>query len=111
MRCWVLPIVFIKTGHYWSQILCLETRVEKFTKREVLEQNIEAEVSERHFILFYFVISLPSQSVLDVITDIGTLVCLRWLQKERQKQASNLSHSRIGTRNSKLHNLVKNTEQ
>lgn len=38
-HCWVLTIVFIKMGHYWSQILFLETRIKKFTKREVLEQN------------------------------------------------------------------------
>ena len=91
-HCWVLTIVFMKMDRYWSQILFLETRVKKFCKREVLEQNLEAEVSERHFILIYFIISLPAQSVLDVIADTGTLGCLRWLQKERQKQASNLSH-------------------
>lgn len=42
---------------------------------------------------------------------IGTPVRLRWLQKEGQKQASNLSHWRMGTQNSKVHNPVKNTEQ
>lgn len=72
--------------HSWSQILFLETRVKKFAKREIPERNVEGEASERHFILIYFIISFPW-------ADIGTLVCLRWLQKERQKQASNLSHT------------------
>lgn len=84
--------------NYWSLILFLETRLKKFSKQEALEQNVEAEATERQFILIYFITNLLSQSTLDVITDGHKKdfpvrpVCLRWLQKQRQKQVSNLSH-------------------
>lgn len=58
-RCWALTTGLIKMDRSGSQILFLENRVKKFTKREVLEQNVEGEGPERHFILIYFIISLP----------------------------------------------------
>lgn len=89
---------------YWSQSLFLETRVNKFTKWEVLELNVEVGVSEMHFILTYFITGLPSQSILDGIADTGTLS--KVAPKRKAETSLKPLSLKDGMQNSKLHSPV-----